>query len=161
MRPLVFFDLETTGVNISLDRIVEISLVKLCPDGHKESVTYRVNPEMHIPEGATAIHHITDEDVANCPTFRELAPKVLGYIRNCDLAGYNSNHFDVPMLQEELMRAGILSGLANDAFLSMICRALNGELYPCVVMAGGIYFYIALALILVFARLRPFSKYPR
>lgn len=115
MRPLVFFDLETTGVNISLDRIVEISLVKLCPDGHKESVTYRVNPEMHIPEGATAIHHITDEDVANCPTFRELAPKVLGYIRNCDLAGYNSNHFDVPMLQEELMRAGVEYDLKKES----------------------------------------------
>lgn len=105
-RPLVFFDLETTGVNVSTDRIVEISMVKLFPDGHKESLTYRVNPEMHIPEASTAVHHITDADVQDCPTFRELAPTVVGYIRDCDLAGYNSNHFDVPMLQEELLRVG-------------------------------------------------------
>lgn len=106
-RPLVFFDLETTGVNVGTDRIVEISLVKLFPDSHKESLTWRVNPEMHIPEGASAVHHILDEDVQDCPTFRQLAPQVLDYIRNCDLAGYNSNHFDVPMLQEELLRAGV------------------------------------------------------
>lgn len=106
-RPLVFFDLETTGVNVSIDRIVEISMVKLFPDGHKESITHRVNPECHIPEGASAVHHILDEDVADCPTFRELTDVVLRYIEGCDLAGYNSNHFDVPLLQEELMRAGV------------------------------------------------------
>lgn len=105
-RPLVFFDLETTGVNIGVDRIVEISLVKLFPDGHKESLTYRVNPEMHIPEGASEVHHIYDEDVKDCPTFGELADKVIDYISDCDLAGYNSNHFDVPELQEELLRVG-------------------------------------------------------
>lgn len=106
-RPLVFFDLETTGVDVSRDRIVEISMVKLFPDSHKESLTYRVNPEMHIPEGASEVHHIYDEDVADCPTFKMIAPKVLDYIKSCDLAGYNSNHFDVPMLQEELLRVGI------------------------------------------------------
>lgn len=106
-RPLVFFDLETTGVDVANDRIVEISMVKLFPDGHRESLTYRVNPEMHIPEGASAVHHILDSDVCDCPTFRELAPTVLAYIRDCDLAGYNSNHFDVPMLQEELLRAEV------------------------------------------------------
>lgn len=105
-RPLVFFDLETTGVNISSDRIVEISLVKQFENGDKESKTWRVNPEMHIPEGASAVHHILDEDVRNCKTFKELAPLVLDYIKDCDLAGYNSNHFDVPMLQEELLRCG-------------------------------------------------------
>ena len=121
-RPLVFFDLETTGVNISADRIVEISLVKQMPDGCTESKTWRVKPvnivlspegevlheeTISIPEGATAVHHITDEDVANCKTFREIAPDVLSFIHDCDLAGYNSNHFDVPMLQEELLRNGL------------------------------------------------------
>ena len=105
-RPLVFFDLETTGVNVATDRIVEISLVKQFPDGHTESKTWRVNPEMHIPECASEVHHIYDEDVADTPTFKELAPEVLAFIEGCDLAGYNSNHFDVPMLQEELLRAG-------------------------------------------------------
>lgn len=120
-RPLVFFDLETTGVSISADRIVEISLVKLFPNGNKESKTWRVKPMrqrfdhkgqvigeevMSIPAEATAIHHITNEDVQDMPTFGELAPEVLAYIENCDLAGYNSNHFDVPMLQEELLNNG-------------------------------------------------------
>lgn len=105
-RPLVFFDLETTGVNVSSDRIVEISLVKQFPNGDKESKTWRVNPEMHIPEGASSVHHIYDADVRDCRTFKELAPDVLAYIADCDLAGYNSNHFDVPMLQEELLRVG-------------------------------------------------------
>ena len=106
-RPLVFFDLETTGVNVATDRIVEISLVKQFPNGNKESKTWRVNPEMPIPQEATAVHHITDEDVADMPPFRELAPQVVAYIDGCDLAGYNSNHFDVPLLQEELLRAGL------------------------------------------------------
>lgn len=106
-RPLVFFDLETTGVNVGTDRIVEISLVKLFPDSHKESLTYRVNPGCHIPEGASSVHHIYDEDVANCPTFEDLKDTILAYIDGCDLAGYNSNHFDIPLLQEELLRAGM------------------------------------------------------
>lgn len=104
-RPLVFFDLETTGVDIANDRIVEISMVKLYPDEHTETYTQRVNPEMHIPEGASNIHHIYDEDVRHCPRFYEIASEVLGFIADCDMAGYNSNHFDVPMLQEELLRA--------------------------------------------------------
>lgn len=118
-RPLVFFDLETTGVNISNDRIVEISLVKQYPNGCSESKTWRVKPVTvmfgpdgevlredikPIPAESTNVHHITDEDVADCPTFRELAPEILAFIQDCDLAGYNSNHFDVPMLQEELLR---------------------------------------------------------
>ncbi len=106
-RPLVFFDLETTGVNVCTDRIVEISMVKLFPDQHKESLTYRVNPEMHIPKEASNVHHIYDDDVRDRPTFSQLIPSVLDYIQDCDLAGYNSNHFDVPMLQEELLRAGV------------------------------------------------------
>lgn len=105
-RPLVFFDLETTGVNISQDRIVELSLVKQHPDGHLESRTWRINPGMHIPAEASAVHHITDADVAHCPHFADKAEEILAFIKNSDLAGYNSNHFDVPLLQEELLRAG-------------------------------------------------------
>ena len=113
-RPLVFFDLETTGVNVATDRIVEISLVKQFPNGDKESKTWRVNPGMPIPKEASDVHHITDEDVANMPPFKDLAPEVLAFIDDCDLAGYNSNHFDVPVLQEELLRAGLDVDLKKD-----------------------------------------------
>ena len=113
-RPLVFFDLETTGVNVATDRIVEISLVKQFPNGNTESKTWRVNPGMHIPNEASEVHHIYDEDVADMPPFKDLAPEVLAFIDNCDLAGYNSNHFDVPMLQEELLRAGYDVDLKKD-----------------------------------------------
>lgn len=115
-RPLVFFDLETTGVNIATDRIVELSYHKLLPNGCTESKTYRVRPvqtlmgqevTMHIPAEASAIHGIYDEDVADCPTFREIAQEVATVIADSDLAGYNSNRFDVPLLAEELLRAGI------------------------------------------------------
>ena len=106
-KPLVFLDLETTGVDTSRDRIVEISLVKVMPDGSKEVKTRRLNPEMHIPETASAIHHIYDEDVAECPTFREIAKSLWSYLEGCDLAGYNSNKFDIPVLVEEFLRAGV------------------------------------------------------
>ncbi|MDE6334040.1 MAG: 3'-5' exonuclease [Muribaculaceae bacterium] len=108
-RPIVFFDLETTGVNITHDRIVEISIIKVSP-GHEdrpEIKCRRVNPEMHIPEEATAIHHITDEDVANEPTFRQIARSLADFMRGCDIAGFNSNRFDVPLLDEEFQRAGV------------------------------------------------------
>ena len=115
-RPLVFFDLETTGVSVASDRIVEISYLKLYPDQSTEARTFRVKPVvtmlgveqvMHIPEEASAVHGIYDEDVANCPTFKEIAPVIADAIRGCDLAGYNSNHFDVPLLAEEFMRAKV------------------------------------------------------
>ncbi len=108
-RPIVFFDLETTGTNIQTDRIVEISLVKLLPGKENEPIikTRRVNPEMHIPEEATAVHHITDEDVANEPTFRQIARSLAETISGCDIAGFNSNRFDVPLLDEEFARAGV------------------------------------------------------
>ena len=114
-RPLVFFDLETTGVDVAKDRVVEISMVKLFPDEHTETISYRVNPEMHIPEEASAVHHIYDADVADKPTFKEIANTVVDYIRGCDLAGYNSNHFDIPMLQEELLRTGVDFDLRENA----------------------------------------------
>ena len=106
-RPLVFFDLETTGVNIGTDRIVEISILKVHPNGNKESYTWLVNPEIEIPAEAIAVHGITNEKGVTEPTFKELAAKVSDLIADCDLAGFNSNRFDIPLLAEELMRAGI------------------------------------------------------
>lgn len=106
-RPIVFFDLETTGVDTATDRIVEISLVKIGVDGTKSVKTRRINPEMHIPESATEVHGITDEDVKDEPTFRQIAKSLAAYIEGCDFGGFNSNRFDLPMLVEEFMRAGV------------------------------------------------------
>ena len=106
-KPIVFFDLETTGINIGTDRIVEISILKVFPNGNKESKTWLVNPEMEIPQNSSDIHGITNEQVVAEPTFKELAPQVSALIAGCDLAGFNSNRFDIPLLAEELMRAGI------------------------------------------------------
>lgn len=106
-NPLVFFDLETTGVNINNDRIVEICYLKVYPNGNEESKTMRINPEMHIPEQSSAVHGIYDENVADCPTFKEVAKLIARDIEGCDLAGFNSNRFDVPLLAEEFLRAGV------------------------------------------------------
>lgn len=106
-RPICFFDLETTGTNLAKDRIVEIAILKVYPNGNKESKTWLVNPEMNIPEEVVAIHGISNEKIASEPTFKELAPRVHEMIKGCDLGGYNSNRFDIPLLVEELLRAGI------------------------------------------------------
>ena len=106
-RPICFFDLETTGINIANDRIVEISVLKVFPNGNKESHTWRVNPEMPIPHVVSQIHGITDEMVKDEPTFKELAPKVAAIMKDSDLGGFNSNRFDIPLLAEELLRAGL------------------------------------------------------
>lgn len=106
-RPLVFFDLETTGLDLVNDRIVELSYYKLYPNESSESRTYRINPGRPIPPESTLVHGITDEDVKDCPTFKQVAMEIVGVLKDSDLAGYNSNHFDVPMLAEELLRAGI------------------------------------------------------
>ncbi|MBL7924530.1 MAG: 3'-5' exonuclease [Bacteroidia bacterium] len=106
-KPLAFFDLETTGVTVGADRIVEISILKLLPDGSKQVLTRRVNPEIPIPAGASKVHGIYDQDVAHEPTFRQLAPEIAAFIGNADLAGYNSNKFDVPMLVDEFLRVEI------------------------------------------------------
>lgn len=106
-KPIVFFDLETTGVNAIHDRIVEISYIKVFPDGNEESKTLRINPERHIPEQSSAIHGIYDEDVKDCPTFKQVAKDIAAIFVNSDIAGFNSNYFDVPMLVEEMLRAGI------------------------------------------------------
>jgi len=105
-KPIVFFDLETTGLEIAKDRIVEISILKIFPNGNKESKTWLVNPTIPIPEEVTKIHGITNEKVENEPTFKEIAENILEIIKNCDLAGYNSNKFDIPLLAEEFIRCG-------------------------------------------------------
>ena len=104
-RPICFFDLETTGINITNDRIVEMAVVKLNPDGSQEEKLWLINPEMPIPPEAAAVHGITDEKVANAPTFRELVAEISAFIIHCDLAGFNSDRFDIPLLAEEMLRA--------------------------------------------------------
>ncbi len=106
-KPIVFFDLETTGVDVANDRIVEISLHKVMPDGKEETKTMRINPEMPIPLQSTEIHGISDDDVKDEPTFNIVAKDVAKFIEGCDLAGYNSNKFDIPLLAEEFLRVGL------------------------------------------------------
>lgn len=118
-RPLVFFDLETTGVDPAKDRIVEISLVKVHPNGDEETKTRRINPGMPIPPASTAIHGITDEDVKDEPKFEQIAKSLAGFLEGCDLAGYNSNKFDVPVLAEEFLRAGLDIDLKKKRFVDV------------------------------------------
>lgn len=106
-RPIVFFDLETTGVNVASDRIVEISALKINVDGSKELKTTRINPTIPIPAQASAVHGIFDEDVKDAPLFKQLAKSLANFIDGCDLAGYNSNKFDVPLLAEEFLRVEV------------------------------------------------------
>ncbi|GJN62409.1 3'-5' exonuclease [Elizabethkingia anophelis] len=103
-KPLCIFDLETTGINISKDRIVEICILKVFPDASRETKTWLVNPEMPIPKESSDIHGITDEMVADKPTLKEIAPKIIDMIKDSDLGGFNSNRFDIPLLAEELLR---------------------------------------------------------
>ena len=112
-KPICFFDLETTGIDVAKDRIVEISILKIFPNGNKESKTWLVNPEMSIPKEVIAVHGITNEKVANEPTFSVLAPTVYNMIKDSDLGGYNSDRFDIPLLAEELLRAGIDFDMKN------------------------------------------------
>ncbi len=106
-RPIVFFDLETTGVDTSRDRIVEISMIKILPDGEEIVKTRRLNPQMPIPPESTAIHGIKDEDVKDCPTFAQIAKSLEAFLVGCDFGGFNSNRFDLPVLVEEFLRVGI------------------------------------------------------
>lgn len=106
-NPIIIFDLETTGVDVAKDRIVEISIIKIMPNGNEDAKTRRVNPGMPIPPSSTAIHGISDDDVKDCPTFKEIAKSLAQFIEGCDIVGYNSIKFDVPMLVEEFLRAGI------------------------------------------------------
>lgn len=106
-KPIAFFDLETTGINVASDRIVEISILKISPNGTEDVKTMRINPEMSIPVQASEIHGIYDIDVANSPTFKEVAKELAKFIEGCDLAGYNSAKFDIPLLAEEFLRAEV------------------------------------------------------
>ena len=118
-NPLVFFDLETTGTNINSDRIVEICYLKVYPNGNEETKTLRINPEMHIPEASSAVHGIYDEDVADCPKFKDVAKNIASDIEGCDLAGFNSNRFDIPVLAEEFLRAGVDIDLMKRKFVDV------------------------------------------
>ncbi len=106
-RPIVFIDLETTGINVSSDRIVEISALKIHPDGKEQWLNTRINPEMPIPEKATEIHGISDKDVAEAPVFKEIAKNLAAFLEGCDLAGYNAIKFDIPVLAEEFLRVNL------------------------------------------------------
>jgi len=118
-KPICFFDLETTGVNVSLDRIVEISILKIFPNGNKESKTWLVNPGVPIPLEASNIHGITNDIVKNEPLFKMIASDIKSMINNCDLAGFNSNKFDIPLLAEELLRSEIDFSLDNVATIDV------------------------------------------
>lgn len=118
-NPIVFFDLETTGTNINSDRIVEISYLKVHPNGNEESKTLRINPEMPIPAESSAIHGIYDADILDCPTFKEVAKNIARDIEGCDLAGFNSNRFDIPVLAEEFLRAGVDIDMSKRKFVDV------------------------------------------
>ncbi|MCD8318884.1 MAG: 3'-5' exonuclease [Paraprevotella sp.] len=118
-NPILFFDLETTGINITNDRIVELCYIKVYPNGNEGSQSMRINPEMHIPESSSAIHGIYDADVADCPTFKQIAPDLAHTLEDCDFAGFNSNRFDVPMLVEEFLRAGVDIDIRTRKFIDV------------------------------------------
>ena len=118
-RPLVVFDLETTGINIQRDRIVEISMLKAFPNGDEELRTYRVNPTIPIPREASEIHGIYDKDVADKPTFKDLAKEIEHFLHLCDFGGFNSNKFDFPLLVEEFYRAEIEIDIENRKFIDV------------------------------------------
>lgn len=112
-KPIIFFDLETTGLDIAKDRIVELCYIRVEPNGNEEARSMRINPEMHIPEVASSVHGITDDDVKDCPTFADVAPQLAATFEGCDLAGFNSNRFDLPLLAEEFMKAGVNIDLSH------------------------------------------------
>ncbi len=106
-RPIAFIDLETTGVNLTNDRIVELAIVKIMPDGTRIAKRRLINPQMPIPQVTSDIHGITDDMVKDAPTFKQMSNEIRQFLENCDLGGYNSNRFDIPMLMEEFLRAGV------------------------------------------------------
>ena len=112
-KPICFFDLETTGTNVAKDRIVEISILKVFPNGNKQSKTWLVNPEMEIPPEVVDVHGISNEKVAHEPTFKELSKEIYSMIKDSDLGGFNSDRFDIPLLAEEMLRADIDFDMKN------------------------------------------------
>jgi len=113
IRPIAFLDLETTGVNLSTDRIVEIAIVKIMPDNTRQVKRKLLNPEMQIPVASSDIHGITNEMVKDAPTFKQAGNEIKQFLQDCDLGGYNSNRFDIPILMEEFLRAGMDVDLSN------------------------------------------------
>jgi len=118
-RPIAFLDLETTGIKVATDRIVEICIFRQQTDGSTQTLTHRINPGMPIPPEVIAIHGITDDDVKDCPNFKQIAPELANFLENCDLAGYNSNHFDIPLLVEEFLRTDIDFDLKGRRFIDV------------------------------------------
>lgn len=118
-NPIVFFDLETTGIDVVNDRIVEISILKIHPNGKEEAKTYRVNPEMPIPAEASEVHGIYDKDVKDAPLFKNLAKELAKFIEGCDIGGFNSNRFDVPLLAEEFLRVGVDIDMSKRYFIDV------------------------------------------
>lgn len=118
-RPIVFIDLETTGVNLATDRVIEIAIIKISPNREKQVKHKIVNPQIPIPKNASEIHGITDEHVKDAPTFKEVANELKQFIDNSDLSGYNSNRFDIPLLMEEFLRAGISLDMNNRRMLDV------------------------------------------
>lgn len=119
IRPLAIFDLETTGLNITKDRIVEIAIIKVHPNGDEEYFSKRVNPEMEIPEETSLIHGIYNKNIENEPKFSEIADELVSFLGDADLAGYNSNKFDIPVLSEELLRVGNTFDVSNRKFVDV------------------------------------------
>lgn len=119
IRPLAFFDLETTGINVGSDRIVEIAILKAMPDGSELVKTLRVHPDMPIPLQSSLIHGIYDKDIADAPKFNEVAAEIAEFIGDADLAGYNSNRFDIPVLLEEFLRAGVDFDMTGRRFVDV------------------------------------------
>ncbi|MBI5219659.1 MAG: 3'-5' exonuclease [Bacteroidia bacterium] len=118
-RPIAFFDIETTGINVASDRIVEISILKIHPDNREEAKTFRVNPQIPIPKAATDIHGITDEDIKDKPAFPQIAKLIAQMLEGCDFAGYNSNKFDIPLLAEEFLRTDIDFDMRKHKFIDV------------------------------------------
>ena len=118
-NPLIFFDVETTGLNISKDKIIEISYIKVYPNGKEDCKTVRLNPGFPIPAESTAVHHITDEDVKDCPSFKQVARSLEQVFEGCDIAGFNSNRFDIPILVEEFLNAGISINFSKRKFIDV------------------------------------------
>ena len=118
-NPLIFFDVETTGLNVSKDKIIELSYIKVYPNGTEESNTVRINPGFPIPAESSAIHHITDEDVKDCPMFKQVARILEKVFEGCDIAGFNSNRFDIPILVEEFLNAGVSINFSKRKFIDV------------------------------------------
>ena len=126
-KPIIFFDLEATGLNISSDRIIELSIIKVMPNGNEIRKTYRINPEMPISPEASAINHITDADVADKPTFKQLAKELVELFKDAAIAGYNSNKYDVPLLAEEFIRAEVDFDLKKRNFIDVMTIFMKKE----------------------------------